>query len=267
MLSYRELTSGFRNLGLDPGRPVLVHSSLRAFGDLRGRAAVLLGALTSVFPRVMAPTHTYATMVIPEEGPDHNGMEYGTGQMLNALAEIYYADMPADRMMGVLPELLRNHPLAKRSMHPILSLAGIGVDEILAAQKIKDPVAPLHDLYEAEGYVLLMGVGHSVNTTLHFAEKLAGRRTFVRWALTSDGAVECPGYPGCSMGFDKAAPYLADITRSVQIGTALVRALPVREMVITAATLVREDPLALLCDDLACERCAAVREGVGNTGV
>jgi hypothetical protein len=35
------------------------------------------------------------------------------------------------------------------------------------------------------------------------------------------------------MGFDKAAPYLADITRSVQIGTALVRALPVREMVIT----------------------------------
>ena len=54
-----------------------------------------------------------------------------------------------------------------------------------------------------------------------------------------------------STGFDKAAPYLADITRSVQIGTALVR----------------EDPLALLCDDPACERCAAVREGVGNTGV
>ncbi len=64
------------------------------------------------------------------------------------------------------------------------------------------------------------------------------------------------------MGFDKAAPYLADITRSVQIGTALVRALPVREMVITVATLVREDPLALLCDDPACERCTAVREEI-----
>ena len=38
-------------------------------------------------------------------------------------------------------------------------------------------------------------------------------------------------------------------------------------MVITAATLVREDPLALLCDDPACERCGAVREEVEKTGV
>jgi len=264
MLTFRELVYGFRSLELDPGRPVMVHASLSSFGGLNGRAAVMLGALTSVFPKLMAPTHTYHTMLDPEDGPPNNGMTYGNGHALNALAEFYTADLPADRMMGVLPELLRQHPLAKRSSHPILSLTGIGVDKILASQTLKNPLAPLHDLYEADGYVLLLGVGHSVNTTLHFAEKLAGRRTFIRWALTPDGAVECPGFPGCSMGFDMAAVYLADLTRCVRIGSALVRALPVREMVITAATLIREDPVALLCEDPGCERCGAVRESVAT---
>lgn len=265
MISYREMVSGLRNLGLDPGRPVMVHTSLTAIGEVRGGAAILLGALTSAFPRLMAPTHTYHTMLIPQVGPDNNGLVYGSGGALNAMAEFYHPDLPADRMMGVLPELLRQHPLAKRSKHPILSLAGIGVDELLAAQTITNPLGPLHDLYEAKGYVLLLGVGHSSNTTLHFAEKLAGRRSFVRWALTPEGVVECPGFPGCSMGFDAADPYLADITRGTQIGSALVRVLPVREMVITVATLIREDPLALLCEDPACERCAAVREEVEKT--
>ena len=264
MLSFRELVYGFRSLELDPRVPVMVHASLSAFGGLSGRAAVMLGALTSVFPKLMAPTHTYHTMLDPEDGPPNNGMSYGNGHALNALAEFYTPELPADRMMGVVPELLRQHPLAKRSAHPILSLTGIGVDKILAAQTLRDPLAPLHDLYEAEGYVLLMGVGHSVNTSLHFAEKLAGRRTFIRWALTPEGAVECPGFPGCSMGFDQADPYLADLSRCVRIGSALVRALPVREMVITAATLIREDPLALLCDDPGCERCEAVRASVEN---
>ena len=79
--------------------------------------------------------------------------------------------------------------------------------------------------------------------------------------------MECPGFPGCSMGFDHADPYLADLCRCVRIGSALVRAFPVREMVITAATLIREDPLALLCEDPGCERCKAVREEVEKTGI
>jgi aminoglycoside 3-N-acetyltransferase len=267
MLTYREIASGFRSLGLIPGRPVIVHTSMTALGEIHGGAAVLLGALTTVFPGIMAPTHTYTTMLTPLEGPPDNGMVYGAGHDLNAMAEPYRPDMPADHMMGILPEMLRQHPQAKRSMHPILSLAGVQVDHLLEVQTLQNPLAPFHELYEAEGYVLLLGVGHSVNTTLHFAEQLAGRRSFIRWALTREGVVECPGFPGCSMGFDAISPYLADITRAVRFGSALVRAIPVREMVITAATLIREDPLALLCEDPACERCAAVRAEVEKTGI
>lgn len=267
MISIREIATGLKSLGLDSERPVMVHTSLSAFGEVRGGVDALLGALLSVFPHVMVPTHTYKTMIIPEDGPDHNGMLYGAGRSLNAMAEFFRPDMPADRLMGALPEALRKHPKAKRSGHPILSLAGIGVEALLDSQSLADPLAPIHELYQAGGYVLLLGVGHTSNTSLHYAEKLAGRRTFLRWALTPDGAVECPGFPGCSLGFDRAAPFLADITRRAQIGAAPVQALPVREMVITVATLVREDPLALLCNEPACERCAAVRKAVGKTGL
>jgi len=266
MVTYRELVNGFRSLGMDSSRPVIVHTSLSAFGEVHGGVDTLLGALLYVFPKLMAPTHTYKTMLIPGDGPSHNGMVYGGGHSLNAMAEMYYPDMPADSLMGVLPEALRKHPQARRSKHPILSFAGVGVDDLLAAQTLAAPLAPLGELYEADGYVLLLGVGHTVNTSLHYAEKTASRRTFVRWAVTPEGVVECPGFPCCSLGFDEAAPTLANITVWARIGPALVQGLPVREMVDLTAGLVREDPLALLCSDPACERCAAVREELDYSG-
>lgn len=65
MVTYRELVNGLRSLGLDSSRPVIVHTSLSAFGEVHGGVDTLLGALLSVFPRLMAPTHTYKTMLIP----------------------------------------------------------------------------------------------------------------------------------------------------------------------------------------------------------
>lgn len=260
MLSYRDLLNGFRALDIPSDRPVIVHASLRAFGDVRGGAETLLGALLNLHPRLMAPAHTYLTMVIPEDGPERNGMVYGSGKDLNRMAEIYRQDMPCDRLMGALPECLRRHPRARRSSHPILSFAGIGVEDALARQTLEDPLAPIGALVEEDGWVLLLGVDHTVNTSIHWAEKVAGRRQFVRWALTDSGIVECPGYPGCSQGFERAAPLLEDITRRAVIGSAVVRALPLRPMVERLAALIHEDELALLCDDPACERCADIRE-------
>jgi len=259
MLSYRDLVSGFSALGLDGSKPAIMHASLRAFGEVRGGAETLLGALLHVQPRLMAPAHTYITMVIPEDGPDQNGMVYGSGKDLNRMAEPFTQEMPCDPLMGILPETLRCHPMARRSGHPILSFAGIGVDAALQRQTFSDPLAPIGALVEEDGWVLLLGVDHTVNTSIHWAEKLARRRQFIRWALTGNGVVECPGFPGCSLGFAQAAPLLEDITRQVQVGAAKVRALPLRPMVDRVIAMIEEDAEALLCDDPACERCAAVK--------
>lgn len=263
MLSYRDLMTSLASLGVPRGRPVIVHASLSAFGEVRGGAETVVGALLHAFTGVMAPTFTYKTMVIPEVGPPDNGLVYGSGDKANRLAEFFRPDLPADPTIGRIPETLRRHPDAQRSMHPILSFAGVGVSDALAAQTLAEPLAPIQALTDAGGWVLLLGVGHTVNTSLHYAEKLAGRQQFVRWALTPSGVYECPGFPGCSDGFEAIAPDVQHITRREQIGKALVQALPLPELIETARRKIAADPLALLCPHPDCLRSATIRKLAG----
>ncbi len=260
MLSFRDLASGFRQLNLDRTRPVIVHASLSAFGEVRGGIETLLGALLMTVDAVMAPTFTYHTMVIPEAGPEDNGIQYGDGRDTNRMATPFRMDMPSDRLMGAMAETLRRHPNALRSNHPILSFAGVNVKEALDAQTLTDPLAPIGALVDRGGWVLLLGVDHTVNTSIHYAEKLAGRKQFVRWAITGGSRiVACAGFPGCSNGFGVLDQPLREITREARIGNARVRALPLRQMVPQVVEMIRRAPDALLCENQTCERCNVIR--------
>ncbi|MFZ6027051.1 MAG: AAC(3) family N-acetyltransferase [Chloroflexota bacterium] len=261
MLTFRDLLTSFRKLELDRSRPVIVHASLSAFGDLHGGAETLLGALLASFDRVLAPAFTYKTMLVPEAGPEGNAIEYGSGKDTNRMAEFYTLDMPVDKTIGAIPEALRRHAKARRSSHPILSFAGIGVDEALLAQSVSEPLGPIHMLHADQGNVLLLGVDHTVNTSVHYAERVAESKQFTRWALTPNGVVECPNFPGCSDGFGVLDTPLQHVTRRVQAGDATVQAVPLRALVQTAVDMLAADPLALLCQRPDCERCNAVRAG------
>lgn len=264
MVAYREIISALRSLELDPGWPVIAHASLSAFGEVRGGASFLLGALLGTVNTLVMPTFTYRTMVTPEVGPPNNGLEYGSGQYSNQTAMIFQRNMPADRLMGTIPETLRRHPQAQRSLHPILSFSGINAIPYLKAQTYAEPLAPIRKLVEAGGWVLLLGVDHTTNTSIHYGELLAGRKRFVRWALTLHGIRECPAFPGCSAGFQTIAPHLEPVTRSVKIGSALVQAVPVGDVVETARSMVVGDPLALLCERSYCERCTDLKQAAGE---
>jgi len=259
MLAYRDIINGLKLLDIPAGQPVIVHSALSAFGEVRGGADTLLGGLLAAFGRVMMPVFTYKTMLIPEEGPQSNGLAYGSGETHNRMSEFFTPDMPADVMMGVLPEKLRRMPGALRSSHPILSFTGIGVGDAIQAQTLEDPLAPLGVLAEQGGWVTLLGVDHTVNTSIHYAERLAGRKQFTRWALTPQGVRACPGFPGCSDGFEQITPHLQDAARSVKIGSALVQAVPLEQIITAVQELISRDPFALLCERAECERCDAVR--------
>jgi len=260
MVTFRDLTSSFQQLGIARNQPVISHASLSAFGNVRGGAPTVVGALLTVFPQVMMPTFTYKTMITPEVGPSDNGLTYGSGKDANRMAEFFDPEMPADKLMGAVAETLRQHPKAYRSLHPILSFAGINLDEALAAQSIEEPLAPIRILAETEGWVLLIGVDHTVNTSIHYAEKLAERKQFVRWALTPTGIRECPGFPGCSEGFNALEPYLEGFTRQKKVGEALVQAVPLPQMIAVVRQLIAEDPMALLCTRPNCQRCHEIRQ-------
>ncbi|PKO12047.1 MAG: hypothetical protein CVU39_26255 [Chloroflexi bacterium HGW-Chloroflexi-10] len=262
MVSFRDLVSGFKHLEIDPAKPVIVHASLSAVGDIRGGVDTALGALLACYTNLMMPSFTFKTMLIPEDGPQNNGLLYGSGKDTNRMAEFFTEGMPVDPLIGELAEALRNHAEAKRSTHPILSFCGIGVQDALASQSLEEPFEPIMCLTEQQGWVILLGVDHSVNTSLHVAEQHAGRRPFTRWALTPHGIVECPNFPGCSDGFDQVAPYLVGMTRQTQVGNAILQALPLDPMIQSVASIIREDPEALLCERENCPRCDAVRHHV-----
>jgi aminoglycoside 3-N-acetyltransferase len=271
VISLKDIQQALTKLRIDRQRPVIVHASLSAFGYVQGGAETVVQALLAVFDSVVMPTFTYKTMLVPETGPANNGLTYGSRADANRMAEFYRPDMPVDRLMGLVPEALRKHPQAQRSMHPIQSFAGINAQAILASQTILSPLAPIGKLVEMEGWVLLMGVNHTVNTSIHYAEKLAGRKQFIRWALTPAGVVECPGFPGCSDGFEAIAPRLEKAVRRTKAGPTNIQAIPLAVLMETVQRLIAADPLALLCEHSYCERCATVRRqakkdpaGLGN---
>lgn len=259
MIAFEDIKRALEQLAIPESAPVIAHASLSAFGPVDGGGPALLNALLQVYQSLVMPAFTYKTMVTPLLGPPDNALDYGVDQNANLMAQIFHPEMPVDRLMGVVPELLRRTPGAARSSHPILSFAGLHAAPVLAAQTLQSPLGPIEALWQRSGWVLLLGVGHDVNTSLHLAELLAGRKGFIRWGLTPQGVVECGGFPGCSDGFDAIAPWAAGITRTVPLGRSRIAALPLQELIPLARARIEADPLALLCDRSYCPRCAVVR--------
>ena len=259
MLTFNDLIVAFETLGLQK-KPVIAHASMRSFGFIEGGADSIVTGLTHTVGALIMPMHTYKTMVTPLSGPVNNAISYGRGQQWNRLAEPFYADMPADPLMGQVPESMRHWPDFRRSTHPILSFGGLHARKILETQTIENPFGPIRTLTELDGWVLLLGVDHTANTAIHFAEKLAGRKQFIRWALTKDGTVTCPGFPGCSASFQAIEPEVRPFTRTVTVGNATVQAVPLRGLLIKVIEIIKKDKYALLCNRSDCERCAEVRK-------
>ena len=261
MITFDDLKSALESLDLG-GKPGIAHASISSFGEIQGGAEAVLGALLLVLDGLLMPTFTYKTMITPKVGPPNNGLTYGKHQDLNRMAEPFHRDMPADHLMGILPDKLRTYPGAMRTAHPILSFAGVGVNDALQAQTIYDPFVPVGVLAKRDGWVLLLGVDHTVDTSMHYVEKLAGRLQFIRWALTKKRIVECPGFPGCSDGFEAIRPDIELVSRYVEIGDGFIEAIPLKHLFQVVETRIKADPLALLCQRDECERCDAVRNSL-----
>src|SRR5215208_61733 len=258
MLGYEDLKAAFDDLHLQE-ELIIAHASLKPFGYIQGGAETVLDAMLTSFHSIIMPTFTYKTKIVPDVGPPNNGILYGSGKDTNKLAQPFHLDMRADPMTGILPETLRNHASATRTSHPILSFAGINAGATLFTQTIYEPLDPIGALAQQDGWVVLINVDHTSNTSIHYAEKLAGRRQFTRWALMDNRVVECPNYPGDSMGFQAIEEYIKFDTRRVKISEAFIQAVPLKRLLEVVQDLIKKDPLALLCERTDCERCMAVR--------
>ena len=182
----------------------MVHSSLSRLGWVAGGAhAVVLALLDAVGPdgTLVMPTHSgHLTDPARWENPP---VPPEWWPVIRAETPGYDAALTPTRSMGAVVECFRHLPGVRRSDHPTVSAAAHGplrdriVDGHARAYGLGE-TSPLARLYEVDAWVLLLGVGHANNTSLHLAEYRAdyspkswatkaspvvveGRRHWVEW--------------------------------------------------------------------------------------
>lgn len=175
-LTRSTLMAQFRELGVRDGDILLVHSSLSAMGWVCGGAvAVVQALLDAVGPQgtLVMPTHTpgntdpanWQNPPVPEAWWD----------TIRSHMPPFDPETTPSQAMGCIAECFRKWPGALRSAHPVGSFAAWGrYARVLTAEHALEPMfgktSPIGRIYDADGHVMLLGVGHNSNTSLHLAE-------------------------------------------------------------------------------------------------
>jgi len=249
------LTADLHRIGVRPGDKLVVHSSLRAIGQVDGGSKSVVAALLDAVGSdglIAAPTFTYhATRFNPETEPS---------------------------LTGAITETVRHWPGAVRSWHPTHSWAMIGPDaaDIADGHHLIGGVSfdsPLDRIAKAGGKVLLIGVGHAANTTIHVGETHANvpyldvpffadsptKMTILIGECEISGDQLDPS--GCSRSFGMVEYILRrdEAIRDGKIGNAISQLMIGMNVIDAAKEILAAEPDALLCDDPDCHRCTQAR--------
>jgi aminoglycoside N3'-acetyltransferase len=251
-----ELADQLRALGVERDGVLLVHASFRAVRPVEGGAVGLVHALRDA----LAPG---GTLVMPSWPEDEE-------------APFDPATTPAARDLGALADAFWRLPGVVRSDH-LQAFAAWGPR---AAAITSDPLplpphvpaSPVGRVHDLDGQVLLLGVGHEANTTLHLAEVLAGVPYGVPRTCTvhRDGRALRLAYrenDHCCARFALADGWLR--ARGLQgegrVGQAHARLARARDVVAVALEHLSRDPLVFLHPAAAgCAECDEARASVGG---
>jgi aminoglycoside 3-N-acetyltransferase len=175
-LTVSSLAEQLRACGMAEGQTVLVHMAMSKLGWMPGSAQAVIQAFLDVLGEtgtLMMPTHTNEN-TDPAEW-NHPPVPESWWQLIRDNIPAFDPALTPTRQMGVVPELFRTWPHVLRSNHPVLSFAAHGPNaEFLVHDHCLEhdtgDRSPLGRLYELDGYVLLLGVEHWNNSSLHLAE-------------------------------------------------------------------------------------------------
>jgi len=249
-----ELIEQLCTLGVAEGSVLLVHTSFRAVRPVAGGVSGLIAALR-------AALGAGGTLVMPSAtGNDDEPFDPAT--------------TPADASLGAVADAFWRLPGILRSNH-FAAFAAAGPDaEAITADPIRFPPhvpeSPVGRVRDFDGQVLLLGVGHDANTTLHLAELLAGvpYRVPKYCTMLRDGRpvrIDYGENDHCCERFALADDWLRQegVQTEGRVGHAHARLVRARDIVRIAVERLRQDPLVFLHPSAArCEQCDVARASV-----
>jgi len=171
------LCRDFEQIGMRAGHTVLVHSSMSKLGFVVGGPQSVINALLEVLGTagtLMMPTHTGQNT--DPANWRHPPVPEAWWSDIRTTMPAYDPDRTPSRGMGAIAELFRTYPQVNRSAHPIASFAATGpqasalLEDHSSLTEMFGEASPVGKLYALDGYVLLLGVTHSNNTSMHLAE-------------------------------------------------------------------------------------------------
>ncbi|MGG2065466.1 aminoglycoside N(3)-acetyltransferase [Bacillus sp. S14(2024)] len=180
------IANDLRKLGVTEGMTVIVHSSLSSIGWVSGGALAVVEALMKIVTEE-------GTIVMPTQTSDlSDPKNWQMPPVPESWWEIIRDNVPPfdpkttpTRSMGEVVECFRTYPNTKRSNHPLHSFAAWGknAEQITENHELSPSfggLSPLQKIYDLDGYILLIGVDHDSNTSLHLSEVRAQYRDKVQ---------------------------------------------------------------------------------------
>ncbi len=175
MFTKQQLKQQMAEMGLLPTDTVLIHTSMKAIGQVEGGPDGLIDAFCEYLSEglFLVPTHTWGTV--------HQGVESPC-----------YDVRTSEPCIGLIPRTAAKRADGIRSLHPTHSVwaCGRGAAAFVAGEEngcSPGPVGGCWDrLAEVGAKILLVGVGHERNTFIHSVDERAGlsNRIGSRFELT-----------------------------------------------------------------------------------
>ena len=243
-------------LGVAQGDVLLVHTSYRAIGPVEGGPEGLIGELL----RAVGPE---GTVVMPSWSSDDD-LPYDPGTT------------PAAADLGITAELFRRRADARRTSHP-LAFAAVGqhADYVVGHPDplpVMHPGSPVARVHELDGKVLLLGVGHDANTTIHLAESRArvpysAPKHFTVREGNRPVRVDYTETDHCCQRFALADDWLRahSLQREGPVGHGHARLIRSQDVVRVVCSELARDPVIFLhSPDAGCAECDLARSGMGS---
>jgi aminoglycoside 3-N-acetyltransferase len=226
-----------RSLGIAPGIVLLVHTSYRAIRPIQGGPPGVI----QVLQEVLGPN---GTLVMPAMAGDDDHL---------------FDPLSTSAMeMGIVADTFWRQPGVLRSDNPSSFAASDPAAATITAPHAMPwpdhgPGTPVGRVYDLDGWVLLLGIDHTANTTIHLAEHLGD----VRYRRPKYTTILINGRPQrhdyfeidhCCQRFSLADEWLSarQLQREGMVGHGIARLMRSRDVVSVVVEHLQVDPTIFL---------------------